>query len=449
MDFGLILFLTSILLGNPSDNNSNESSETQDSTSNNNKTTQQISSAEDTSSEDTQTDSRKLLNKAPTISGTADKVVMQDEHYDFTPLAIDIDNDQLLYTISNKPDWAVFDSRTGTVTGKPNNANIGTTKDIIITVSDSYGASSSLQPFSIEVINVNDQPIISGNPSLYVSPEKTFNFKPKVKDIDLDIGLDKLIFSIKNKPKWASFNTNTGELTGKPSGTFTDSDGITITVTDSYGKSDSLKPFYLQASYLNISQASKANNQTSKVATQINNNLSNADIRRAQQFYGAPTYLNYHLMKGDQFFTGLYKEGEADSSEYKFFEYGVINNDYRDAKPPTDIFRKNFFIAKDNKEDPILFKIPDNDHMTFLNPIDDLFVSFCRKEKNPDLKAISCNTLPTNNSEDTYDTIFKVNTKNQAIYYFDGPYRKNEVHFLYCKKEFLSSNSNIANVKDA
>lgn len=115
MDFGLILFLTSILLGNPSDNNSNESSETQDSTSNNNKTTEQISSAEDTSSEDTQNDSRKLLNKAPTISGTADKVVMQDEHYDFTSLAIDIDNDQLLYTISNKPDWAVFDSRTGTV----------------------------------------------------------------------------------------------------------------------------------------------------------------------------------------------------------------------------------------------------------------------------------------------------------------------------------------------
>ena len=82
MDFGLILFLSSILLGNPSDNNSDNPSETQDSTSNNNKTTEQISSAEDTSIEDTQTDSRNLLNKAPTISGTADKVVMQDEYYD-------------------------------------------------------------------------------------------------------------------------------------------------------------------------------------------------------------------------------------------------------------------------------------------------------------------------------------------------------------------------------
>jgi site-specific recombinase XerD len=95
MDFGLILFLTSILLGNPSDNNSNESSETQDSTSKNNKTTQQISSAEDTSSEDTQTYSRKLLNKAPTISGTANKVVMQDEYYDFTPFSVDLENDKL------------------------------------------------------------------------------------------------------------------------------------------------------------------------------------------------------------------------------------------------------------------------------------------------------------------------------------------------------------------
>ena len=278
MDFGLILFLTSILLGNPSDNNSDESSETQDSTENNNKTTDQILSAEDTSSEDKQTDLRKQINNVPTISGTADKVVMQDDYYDFTPLSIDVENDQLEYSINNKPDWAVFDSRTGTVSGKPRNENIGTTKDIIITVFDSYGASSSLQPFSIEVINVNDQPIISGIPSLYVSLEKTFKFKPKVKDIDLDIGLDKLIFSIKNKPKWASFNPNTGELTGKPSETFIDSDAITITVTDSYGKSDSLKPFYLKTSYINASQVPKANNQTSKSATQITNNDLPASI---------------------------------------------------------------------------------------------------------------------------------------------------------------------------
>ena len=91
--------------------------------------------------------------------------------------------------------------------------------------------------------------------------------------------------------------------------------------------------------------------------------LSNADIRRAQQFYGAPTHLNYHLMKGDQFFTGLYKQGEGESSEYKFFEYGVINNDYRETSMPDKadmgLYTNHFFIAKENVEDPILFKIPE------------------------------------------------------------------------------------------
>lgn len=84
---------------------------------------------------------------------------------------------------------------------------------------------------------------ISGIPSTIFIPGKTYKFTPKAKDIDVDIGKDKLKFSIKNKPKWAQFNQYTGELIGTAKGIISDSEEIVITVTDSLGESDSLSPF--------------------------------------------------------------------------------------------------------------------------------------------------------------------------------------------------------------
>jgi hypothetical protein len=75
----------------------------------------------------------------------------------------------------------------------------------------------------------NTAPTIAGSPSTSAKVSQTYTFRPTAIDADGD----PLTFTIVNKPAWASFDTNTGQLTGTPSssyaGIFPD---IRISVTD-------------------------------------------------------------------------------------------------------------------------------------------------------------------------------------------------------------------------
>ena len=74
----------------------------------------------------------------------------QDQPYSFAPSATDPDGDPLTFSISNLPAWASFDSATGSLTGTPGVARVGTTLDVTISVSDGT-ASASSPPFDLEV----------------------------------------------------------------------------------------------------------------------------------------------------------------------------------------------------------------------------------------------------------------------------------------------------------
>jgi hypothetical protein len=89
-------------------------------------------------------------NNAPTISGKPPTQVVAGEAYAFTPDAADADGDTLTFTISNPPAWAVFDDRTGALTGTPAATDIGTTLGVTISVTDGTD-SASLAPFDLEV----------------------------------------------------------------------------------------------------------------------------------------------------------------------------------------------------------------------------------------------------------------------------------------------------------
>lgn len=75
----------------------------------------------------------------------------------------------------------------------------------------------------------NNAPIISGSPDAAVLAGDTYTFVPSASDPDDDA----LTFSIDNKPRWASFDSATGRLSGQALlgdiGTY---DGIRITVSD-------------------------------------------------------------------------------------------------------------------------------------------------------------------------------------------------------------------------
>ncbi|HEV8331381.1 MAG TPA: putative Ig domain-containing protein, partial [Steroidobacteraceae bacterium] len=175
---------------------------------------------------------------APTISGTPPTSVMVSTAYSFTPTASDPDGDPLTYSIANKPAWASFSASSGSLSGTPGTANLGTFANITISVSDGKGGKASLPAFAVTVQDTpNQAPTISGTPASSVTAGSAYSFTPSATDPDND----SLGYTIQSKPAWASFSTSTGRLSGTPTsaGTFS---GIVITVSDG-SATDSLGPF--------------------------------------------------------------------------------------------------------------------------------------------------------------------------------------------------------------
>jgi hypothetical protein len=100
-------------------------------------------------------------NTPPTISGAPPTTDTAGTPYTFTPTASDTDGDALSFSVQNLPAWATFSIATGTLSGTPTTANVGTYSNIVISVSDGQ-SSASLAPFSINVT----QPATSGTATL-------------------------------------------------------------------------------------------------------------------------------------------------------------------------------------------------------------------------------------------------------------------------------------------
>ena len=189
-------------------------------------------------------------NDAPTISGTPATVVDEDVSYSFTPEVADVDSgDTLSFSIVNAPAWGSFNTATGALTGTPTNSDVGSHANIVISATDSGGATASLAAFTITVSNINDAPEISGTPSTMAPEDASYSFTPVV--IDVDAG-DTQTFAISSPPSWATFNAATGALTGTPSNNdLGQSSGVVITVSDAAGASASLPAFNIVVSNTN------------------------------------------------------------------------------------------------------------------------------------------------------------------------------------------------------
>lgn len=185
-------------------------------------------------------------NEAPSIAGKPRSYALHDELYVFTPRATDADGDNLTFSIVNKPKWMWFDTRTGSLKGRPKPVQSGRTfSNIVIGVSDGR-SSRSLPAFAINVgwsgeYSGTTAPEIDGSPPLRTTVGTPYYFRPVAHDADGDM----LSFSIRNKPAWAMHSTTSGALWGTPppdaAGTYSD---VTISVSD--GKSvTALSPFNL------------------------------------------------------------------------------------------------------------------------------------------------------------------------------------------------------------
>ena len=168
-------------------------------------------------------------NIAPSISGEPPTSVFENSLYNFVPSASDPNGDTLSFSIANRPAWANFNSSTGQLQGTPAAGDVATTSNIQINVSDGKD-SRSLPTFSITVNSVpNQPPTISGTPARQVTDGTSYIFTPSASDPDGDA----VRFDIQDRPSWASFNSNNGQLAGTPGqvdlGIY---ENILITVTD-------------------------------------------------------------------------------------------------------------------------------------------------------------------------------------------------------------------------
>jgi hypothetical protein len=76
--------------------------------------------------------------------------VLAGQAYRFRPSAADPEGSTLSFSISSKPAWATFNVATGELAGTPTVAQVGSYKNIVISVHDG-AASASLQAFGIDV----------------------------------------------------------------------------------------------------------------------------------------------------------------------------------------------------------------------------------------------------------------------------------------------------------
>jgi hypothetical protein len=168
------------------------------------------------------------------ISGSPPTSITSGQPYSFTPTAADSQGRTLVFTITNKPAWAAFNSSSGQVSGTPSAASIGTYANIVITASDGRN-SASLPAFTVQVLAstaatvTTPPPTISGTPPTTDVAGNPYSFQPSASGAS---GAT-LAFSVQNKPTWASFSIASGQLYGTPASAQTGTySNIVLSVSD-------------------------------------------------------------------------------------------------------------------------------------------------------------------------------------------------------------------------
>ncbi len=168
------------------------------------------------------------VNDPPVITSTAGDEVNEGELYTYPVTVDDPDNTlaELSFHLNNEPTGMEIDEN-GVITWTPGEG-VTTSGTVTVIVSDG-GTTDGTQNFVVDVLPVNNPPVISGLPATTIEINTFYSFTPLASDADGD----DLQFTILGLPSWASFNSNTGNVSGLPvEGDEGNYPGIVISVTD-------------------------------------------------------------------------------------------------------------------------------------------------------------------------------------------------------------------------
>jgi|GEM_PF-1102235 len=191
-------------------------------------------------------------NDSPILVETIDNQTTDEDSLFELETAASFDDvdlgDTLSYSATLKngddlPDWLSIDPETGSLSGTPENGDVGT---ISVTVSASDGQASVSDTFFVTVENTNDGPVVtSGIEDQTTEEGSVFSLDTQSSFEDIDVG-DSLSYSATLEsgeplPGWLSINPNTGRLSGKPDNE--DVGEISVTVTASDGEAEASDTF--------------------------------------------------------------------------------------------------------------------------------------------------------------------------------------------------------------
>lgn len=179
-------------------------------------------------------------NNPPQFQSTALTEINEDGHYYYYVIANDIDGDQLTYSAPLIPDFLNFDPFTQTLTGQPDNSDVGP-HSVILRVTDGYVETD--QAFTLTVINVNDPPEFTTEPIIEARAGEAYVYHIEAKDVDVG---DVLTFTAATKPDWLilSNGVNDALLYGQPIPDNIGSHAVIIQVSD--GKEAVMQGFTLK-----------------------------------------------------------------------------------------------------------------------------------------------------------------------------------------------------------
>jgi hypothetical protein len=188
------------------------------------------------------------INRSPVLTAIGNKTVNEGALLNFTISATDPDGDTPIYSASNLPTGASFNTSTYTFSWTPTYSQAGSYPSVHFQVSD--GSLTDSEDITITVNNVNRPPVLTAIGGKTVNEGALLSFTISATDPDGD----PLTYSAANLPSGASFNPSTRVFSWSPNfaqassylnvhfqvsdSSFISSEDITINVIQQYANWD-------------------------------------------------------------------------------------------------------------------------------------------------------------------------------------------------------------------
>ncbi|MEW8144030.1 MAG: Ig-like domain-containing protein, partial [Candidatus Thiodiazotropha endolucinida] len=169
---------------------------------------------------------------APLITSSPITVAAENALYEYQIEALDVDGDIVTLQLDLFPVGMTLDSQSGLISWTPTSNQLGL-QDVSVSAIDPEGLTDT-QSFSIDVVNVNDAPVITSSAVTSINEREDYLYA--VTATDPDVG-DTLTFALDVAPVGMMIDTVGGQINWTPESVHIGSHPVVLVVTDAGGLS--------------------------------------------------------------------------------------------------------------------------------------------------------------------------------------------------------------------